>query len=142
MMAARPADPKLAMHVTKRGSGLGEAAQGGKPGIAIYMYDANGEAHGRSEAGFAWVFRIAGAEGATVGVRSLREMHAMANSFLEWRDTSLFHWSSAPLIAEIDEQTLLRAWEWWEESFRLCEGFQEGSTVILEFMQEVSDGGL
>ena len=31
-----------------------------EPGIAIFIYDANGQEHGRSEAGFKWAFDIEG----------------------------------------------------------------------------------
>ena len=38
---------------------------------------------------------------------------------------------------EIDDETVVRAWKWWEDSINLHEDFQTGSIVLLEFMQEV-----
>ena len=136
MMHRRPADPKLAMHVLTRGVGMGEAAQGAHPGIAIMMFDANGEEHGRSEDGFAWAFRIPGAIEVSTAETTLRNMHALADGFRDWQGNNMF-WGSAPLLGEIDDETLVRAWGWWEATFKLHEGFQDGSTVLLEFMQEV-----
>jgi cysteine desulfurase len=58
----RTADPKLALHVfimdvQRRGL----QGQTPKPGIAFLIYDAHGEEHAKSEAGFKWAFDIAGA---------------------------------------------------------------------------------
>lgn len=136
-MAARPADPKIAMHIVNRGRGMGEPAQGGKPGIAVMMYDAHGEEHGRSEEAFGWVFKIPEGQPFAVQETTLRKMNALAESFREWQGNNMF-WLSAPLLAEIDDDTLVRAWKWWEDSIDRFEGFQEGSTVLLEYMQEVS----
>ena len=136
MMHARPADPKVAMHVLNRGSGLGEPPQGAHPGIAIMMFDANGEEHGRSEEGFAWAFRIPGVVEVSTTETTLRNMNALAESFRDWQGNNMF-WGSAPLLGEIDDETLVRAWKFWEDTVNLYEGFQEGSTVLLEFMQEV-----
>ena len=47
-------------------------------------------------------------------------------------------WLSAPLIAEVDDETLIRAWKWYEDSINRYEGLGVGSTVLLEFMQEVN----
>jgi FAD/FMN-containing dehydrogenase len=41
------------------------------------------------------------------------------------------------VLAEIDDETVVRAWKWWEDSVNLYQDFEVGSTVILEFMQEV-----
>lgn len=41
-----------------QGSFTGQSPQ---PGIAIAVYDANGEEHGRSDAGFKWALDIKGA---------------------------------------------------------------------------------
>ena len=37
-MAARTADPRIAMHVCNRGAAFGEEPQGAKPGIAVMVY--------------------------------------------------------------------------------------------------------
>ncbi len=135
-MAAHNKDPKVAMHVLQRGVGFGEPPQGARPGVAIFMYDAHGEAHGRSEDGFAWALQAPGAYEMFAGEQTLREINASQDGFREWQGNRMF-WLCAPLIAEIDDETLVRAWEWWEECINMFEGFQDGSIVLLEFMQEV-----
>ena len=136
MMAARTADPKLAMHVVNRGAGMGEAPQGAKPGIAVLMYDANGEEHARSDSGFGQLLKATDCMELSAGMMTYRQVNALAETFRDWQGKNVF-WLCAPLIAEIDEETLVRAWKWWEDSIDVYEGFQDGSTVLLEFMQEV-----
>jgi hypothetical protein len=73
----------------------------------------------------------------TAGEMSVRQVNALAESFRHWQGNNMF-WLSAPLLAELDEDTTVRAWKWWEDSINLFEGFQDGSVVLLEFMQEVN----
>lgn len=58
----RVTDPKLALHVLvmdiQRHGLQGEIP---RPGIAFLIYDAHGEEHAQSEAGFKWAFEIEGA---------------------------------------------------------------------------------
>jgi hypothetical protein len=135
-MAARVADPKLAMHVVNRGTAFGEAPQGARPGIAVMMYDANGEAHGRSEDGFGDMYKVPDCFEVQAGELTVQQVNAMAESFRHWQGRNQF-WLCAPLLSEIDDETLVRAWKWWEDSINMHEDFQVGSTVLLEFMQEV-----
>ena len=134
-MASRTSDPKVAMHVVNQGPGMGMPDQGPKPGIAIMMYDAHGEAHGRSEA-FKWAYELPGVHEVAAGEMSLRQIHAIAETFRDYQGNNMF-WLSAPLIAEVDEKLIERAWDWYGESIQLYEGLGVGSTVLLEFMQEV-----
>jgi len=55
-------DPKMALHVLI-GDMEGHALRGGppKPTISLLVFDAHGEDHGRSEAGFKWALDIEGA---------------------------------------------------------------------------------
>lgn len=46
-------------------------------------------------------------------------------------------WLCAPLLEHVDEHTLERAWAWWEAAYKEYPGFETGSTVLLEFIQEV-----
>jgi hypothetical protein len=59
---AQPPDPRTAMHFycldLDQGAFTGRKP---KPGIAIFVYDANGEEHGRSDVGFTWALDIEGA---------------------------------------------------------------------------------
>lgn len=136
-MAAKVTDPKLAMHVTNRGVAFGEAPQGAKPGIAVLMFDANGEAHGRSDDGFGLMYKVPDCTEVQAGEMSVLQVNALAESYREWQGNNQF-WLCAPLLSEVDDESVIRAWKWWEDAINMHEDFQTGSTVILEFMQEVS----
>ncbi|KAK4628255.1 FAD-linked oxidoreductase pyvE [Fulvia fulva] len=134
-MHARPSDPKVAMHITNQGPGMGTPDQGAKPNIAIMPIDFHGEAHARSEEGFAWAWNLPGAV-ETVGTScSFKDVNALADSFKNYQGKNMF-WLSAPLISSLDPQTLIRAFKWYEDSYHLHHAFGTGSTVLLEFMQE------
>ncbi|KAK5126161.1 hypothetical protein LTR08_005024 [Meristemomyces frigidus] len=138
-MAARSSDPKVAMHVVNQGPGIGMPDPGPKPGLAILMYDARGEAHARSAEAFKWAFELDGAVEVGMGEMSLRRIHALAETFRDFQGSNMF-WLCAPLVAELDEGMLVRAWGWYEESVEACAGLGVGSTVLLEFMQEGAYG--
>jgi hypothetical protein len=62
-MAERAKDPKLAFGVTNQGPGTGRPAQGARPGIAVYLFDANGKEHAYSkEIGFGELLAMEGIE--------------------------------------------------------------------------------
>ncbi|KAF2773369.1 hypothetical protein EJ03DRAFT_371295 [Teratosphaeria nubilosa] len=134
-MAAKTADPKLAMHITNIGPGIGYPDSGSRPGIAIMMYGANGEAHGRSDAGFGELYKLPGAQEVMAREFRLAELSAMAEPYRDYQGNNMF-WLSAPLLEHIDDDTLVRAWKWYEDSIELHAGLGGGSTVLLEFMQE------
>lgn len=97
-----------------------------------------GESHARSAERFAWVWDLPGANEFVSGEMNYREVNALADSFKSYDGTNHF-WLSAPLLeGKLDEGVLVRAWKWYEECCERELGFGEGSTVLLEFMQEVS----
>ena len=124
------------MHVCNRGTAFGEAPQGAKPGIAVVLFDANGEQHARSDDGFGWMYRVADCVEMDGGLKTVQQVNAMAESFRHWQGQNIF-WLCAPLLADIDDETLVRAFKWWEDCINMHEDFQTGSLVLLEFMQEV-----
>jgi hypothetical protein len=133
---ATTADPRIAMHVVNQGPGMGTPDQGSKPNIAIMMFDAHGEAHARSELGFAWAFEIDGAQEISASTITLRQMHAVAETFRDYQGDNQF-WLSAPLLeGKLDEEDLVRAWKWYEDTVNLYPAFGAGSTILLEFMQK------
>ncbi|KAK4542020.1 hypothetical protein LTR36_007220 [Oleoguttula mirabilis] len=136
-MARRtPSDPRVALMLVNQGPGLGFADQvGARPGIGIMMFDARGAAHARGPAAFQWAFELPGAQELAVGEMSLRQVHAVSETFRDYEGRNLF-WLCAPLLAELDAGTLVRAWEWYAESVEAFAGFGVGSTVVLEVMQE------
>ncbi|KAK3626642.1 hypothetical protein LTR56_019708 [Elasticomyces elasticus] len=135
-MSKRTTDPKVAMHVVNLGPGMGMPDQGAKPGIGIMMFDARGEEHARSTDGFAWAFGLEGAQEVSTSTCTLREMHAVAETFRDYQGSNMF-WLCAPLIeGDLDEGMLVRAWKWYEDCIEAHPGFGAGSTVLLEFMQK------
>ncbi|KAK0887585.1 hypothetical protein LTR02_017085 [Friedmanniomyces endolithicus] len=135
-MSVRTADPKVAMHVVNVGPGLGMPDQGARPGIGIMMFGARGEAHARSKDGFAWAFEMLGAQEISTSECTMRQMHAVAETFRNYQGSNMF-WLSAPLIdGNLDDELLVRTWKWYEDSIEAHPGFGAESTVLLEFMQE------
>jgi hypothetical protein len=74
--ATRSSGPRTAMHFycldLDQGAFTGRKS---KPGIVVFVYDANGEEHGRSDAGFKWALDIEGAVDDTKSL-SYREANA------------------------------------------------------------------
>jgi hypothetical protein len=72
----RPSNPRTALHFYcldhVQGAFTGQKPQ---PGIALFVYDANGEEHGRSDAGFKWALDIKGAVDETASM-TYREVNA------------------------------------------------------------------
>lgn len=100
------------------------------------MFDGHGEQHARSTEGFGWVFDLPDFVEFAAGEMGVAQVNALADSFREWQGNNQF-WLSAPLLADVDEETVVRAWKWWEQSVELHPPFEQGSIVLLEFMQEV-----
>lgn len=118
---------------------MGEPPGGKHPNIAVMAYDAHGTEHAHSDSGFAWAWSIPGATEIQAGMMSVRQVNAVAETFRDWQWKNQF-WLCAPLLAEVDAHTLERAWGWWEKAFSEYPGFEEGSTVLFEFMQEAAMG--
>jgi FAD/FMN-containing dehydrogenase len=80
--ARRLEDPKMAMHVFL-GDFAGSAAQGkpATPSIMFLVYDAHGEMHGRSEAGFKWALEIEGAIDASSAMTLQRVLNTQSKSY-------------------------------------------------------------
>ena len=136
-MVEREKDPKLAFAVTNQGPGTGRPSQGMKPGIAVYMFDANGEEHARSkEHGFGDLLAVESVE-LLGGMVPLSGMTKLADNYRTYQGVNKF-WGSAPLLGEkVDARLIARAWEWYGKSIEACPELDEGSTVLFEFAQEV-----
>jgi hypothetical protein len=136
-MVKRKKDPKLAFAVTNQGPGIGKPAQGARPGVAVYLFDANGEEHARSkECGFGELLAMEGIE-VLGGMVPLSGMTKLADSYRSYQGVNKF-WGSAPLLEEkVDAELIMRAWTWYEKSIEACPVLDEGSTILFEFGQEV-----
>ena len=137
VMVEREKDPKLAFGVTNQGPGTGRPSQGTKPGIAVILFDANGEEHARSkDCGFGDLLAMEGAEMLGEMV-PLSGMTRLADSYRSYQGVNKF-WGSAPLIKEkVDAGLIARAWDWYGKSLEACPELDEGSTILFEFAQEV-----
>ena len=138
-MASQTTDPKLAMHVCNTGPQFGQNPPGAKPDVAIIMFDANGEKHGRSDDGFGLLMKVPGCQEFGAKEMTLQQVNALAEGFRDWQGRNYF-FCSAPLLADVDDETIVRAWKWWEDCVDLHKGFEDGSTVLFEFMQDVRRG--
>jgi len=136
-MVERERDPKMAFAVTNQGPGTGKLAQGARPGIVVYLFDANGEEHARSkEHGFGELLAMDGAE-LSGGMVPLSGMTKLADGYRSYQGVNKF-WGSAPLLDEkVDAGLIARAWSWYGKSIEACPELDEGSTVLFEFGQEV-----
>jgi hypothetical protein len=137
-MVEREKDPKLAFTITNQGPGTGKPAQGARPDVAVYLFDANGEEHARSkEFGFGELLAMEGIE-VSGGMVPLSGMTKLADSYRSYQGVNKF-WGSAPLLDEkkVDAGLIARAWAWYEKSIEACPELSEGSTVLFEFSQEV-----
>lgn len=136
-MVQRGADPKLAFFVTNQGAGVGVPVQGRRPGVAVLLFDGNGEEHARAkEVGFGELFGTEGVREVFCGMVPLSGMTKMADSYRSYQGVNQF-WLSAPLVEHVDEGLIGRAWEWYEKSCGVCGQLEQGSTVLFEFMQKV-----
>lgn len=90
---SRTQDPKMAMHLYC--IDLAHAALTGQspaPGIMIVIYDAHGEAHGRSADGFGWALEIEGAVDAThtMTYREANQQQGKSDPILRYYSTLIY----------------------------------------------------
>lgn len=132
------ADPKLAMHLFVFDFSMrtlhGEAAQ---PHLVALIFDSHGEEHGRSDKGFKWALDIPGAV-PRVREMALPEVHELQRSTEKSHGTAET-WLQAALIDEIDDETVVRAFKWYENIANEEPELALGTFALLEVMQEVSD---
>ncbi|OAL19553.1 hypothetical protein AYO22_09715 [Fonsecaea multimorphosa] len=157
----RTQDPKMAMHLFCLD--LAHAALTGQnpaPGILIVVYDANGEAHGRSDEGFGWALKIKGAVDNTRSM-TFAEANQQQGEFPKAKALSLFSlntnffprpdnlrvamgmtnsWMSGATIPHLDEEMILRSWRWFNELLAKDPRQSAGAFVLIEIMQPLGTG--
>ncbi|KAJ5513746.1 hypothetical protein N7463_003298 [Penicillium fimorum] len=126
----------MAMHIfpldLSQGQYMGDDP---KPGIGLQVFDAHGEAHGRSTDGFRWALDI---EGAIDGTRSMtiRQCNRIWDG-LEAAKGKTANFQSCLIISQVDEQLISKAWDWIESLTLKNPSLSLGGTYILiEFMQK------
>jgi hypothetical protein len=149
-------DPKVAMNFyclnMSHGGFVGKEVV---PGMAVLVYDAHGEEHGREEA-FKWALEIPGAVDTTRAM-SYREVNQLSGELF---------WSYAPqgvlwyaaddhpdnleairgqthqlftafVIPALTEDIILRTWKWFDEMLEAEPKLAAGAVVLVEMMQKV-----
>ncbi|PGH08332.1 cysteine desulfurase, mitochondrial [Helicocarpus griseus UAMH5409] len=141
----RCTDPKLSVHVAVAGNAELNADMAKiEPAVSIYIFDANGEEHARSESGFKWAFDIEGAEDMTKEYNSIREVNELYAPLRHagGKNTLL----STPLVDadDIDPDFVVRMAQWFKGAVKANSALAIGSFVILELMGKgivASSGG-
>ncbi|GME66435.1 FAD linked oxidase [Neofusicoccum parvum] len=135
--AARPYDPKLSLHcligvadekfpgqaswVSDSSDPKHEAATFR---LSMFVFDAYGEEHGRSEEGFKWALDVPEAVDKTT-VTNLRGVNELQGSYL-----------NACLAHEIDPEFVIRGKQWVDHVVEMDERLGPGTLFLLEVMQE------
>ncbi|OAP61534.1 hypothetical protein AYL99_03737 [Fonsecaea erecta] len=130
----RTQDPKTAMHLYCLD--LAHAALTGQnpaPGIMIVVYDANGEAHGRSDEGFGWALKIKGAIDNTKSMTFAEANQQQDNLKVAMGMTN--SWMSGATIPHLDEEIVLRSWKWFNELLAKDPRQSAGAFALIEVMQ-------
>ncbi|KAI5248412.1 FAD binding domain-containing protein [Aureobasidium subglaciale] len=135
---ARMADgwPGTAMYLYNldlmEGAFIGAAAQ---PGIAIWLFDPEGEEHGREI--FKWAFEIDGALDLTE-VMNLREVNKHGDSVLAAKGICSSNMSNITIANEdMTQELILRTWNWLENTIALnSTELRVGTFVLLELFQK------
>ena len=141
-------DEKMALHVFVVDSNPGLALHGGSatPRLMALMFDGNGEEHGRSGDGFGWLLGVPGAKEAEgenkPRMMSLREVHELQRGGQETHGKGC-SWLEAALVGEgpdglLDDDVLVRSWDWYLQVVREEPDLARGSFVLLEIMQRAA----
>ncbi|KAK6005771.1 hypothetical protein QM012_007413 [Aureobasidium pullulans] len=114
------------------GSFIGAAAQ---PGIAIWVFDPQGEKHGRRI--FDWAFKIRGARDETK-VMNLRQINMHGDSVLAAKGLCSANMSNITISSvNMTQQLILRAWDWLDKTIALDPTkLHTGIFVLLELFQK------
>ena len=118
---------------------LGLAKHQASMGVAIMMFDAHGEEHGRSEEGFKWAMDI---EGATVMTETVdfKAVNSLADDLKDVMGEANSYFSGIT-VPRIDETMLRNAWDWMDRLLAKDSAIAEvplGTVVLIEVMQKAA----
>lgn len=108
-------------------------------GVAVMMYDAHGEVHGRSAEGFKWAMDIEGAMAMT-DTLPLKDVNALADDLGEVKGQANAYFS-AITVPKLTEGMLLGAWDWMDKLLAMDPAIAEvplGTVVLIEVMQKAA----
>ncbi|KAF2712030.1 FAD-binding domain-containing protein [Pleomassaria siparia CBS 279.74] len=127
-------DPKVAMHFycldMIQGALVGKPSV---PGLAVLVYDAHGEEHGRKEA-FKWALEIPGAMDTTKGM-SYKEVNEL-NDAMEQTRAQITMMMTAVVIPVVTEDLIKKTFKWYEDSLAQQPKLNAGTFVLIELMQK------
>jgi hypothetical protein len=118
---------------------LGLAKHQASMGVAIMMFDAHGEEHGRSEEGFKWAMDIEGAIVMTETV-DFKAVNALADDMKDVMGDANSYFSGIT-VPRIDETMLRNAWDWMDNLLAKDPAIAEvplGTIVLIEVMQKAA----
>ncbi|KIW96534.1 uncharacterized protein Z519_01925, partial [Cladophialophora bantiana CBS 173.52] len=129
--ASRCSDPKMALHLYCLNMTAGTyAGKEPKPGLAIFAYDANGPEHGRSKDGFKWALDIPGAVDLTktLNFREVNQQFDASRAPFGKINT----WAAGVTVPVVDEDLILRAWDWYLALLKKDPKLVMGTYVLME----------
>jgi len=133
--ASRCDDPKMAMHLYCLDMTAGTyTGKDPKPGFAICAYDANGPKHGRSEEGFGWALDIPGAIDMTKAFTFRQVNQQFDGSKAPFGNLNT--WGAGVTVPAVDEDLILRAWNWYLALLKKDPKLVMGTYVLMEVMQK------
>ncbi|PSN68843.1 FAD-binding domain-containing protein [Corynespora cassiicola Philippines] len=126
-------DPKVAMHFycldLTNGAFVGKPTV---PGLALTVYDAHGETHGREL--FKWALEIPGAKEMTKSM-TYRQTNEQFDS-LEVIRGQTNQMMTAVVVPRITEDLIRRTWKWFDDTLSEQPELNAGTFVIIEMMQK------
>jgi Berberine and berberine like len=142
----RCTDPKMALHFycmtmeTKQAEQImGLKKEQARMGIAVLIYDANGEEHGKSEQGFKWAMEIKEAMVLTETM-SYPKVNALGDDIADAMGQANSYFSGI-MVPKVDEKLMLKAWKWMDKLLEKEPVIAEvplGTVVLIELMQKAS----
>ncbi|KAK5230537.1 hypothetical protein LTR47_007391 [Exophiala xenobiotica] len=134
---SRCSDSRLALHLYCLNLSMGAyAGNEPKAGLVIFVYDARGEEHGRSEDGFKWALDIKGAMDMTtsMNLRGVNQQFDSLKAIMGVTNT----WQCGATLFAIDEDLILRTWKWYVDLLQKDPGLARSTYVLVEVMQKAA----
>ncbi|KAF2740985.1 cysteine desulfurase [Polyplosphaeria fusca] len=133
--ADRNTDPKVAMHFycldLTNGAFVGKPSV---PGLAVLVYDAHGEEHGREV--FKWALDIPGATDTTAAM-SYKQVNELSD-MLESMRGQTNQMMNGVVIPELTPDIIRKTWKWFDDTLLQEPKANAGTFVLIEMMQRPS----
>lgn len=151
-MDARPPEPKVAFYLFMMRKELLPFLHSTEDILMIHVFDALGEAHGRSAEGFKWALECPGAIDTTKvltlsGLSKLQGEEVHACQQLRQTDMLIDNvgkakgianvWWGPVALSNIDESTLIRAFEWYDRAAASPGTVGSRTSLFFEFFTTV-----